>query len=61
MRFKYLNKGDTLFLEAHISRLCQFIDNRAKAEQELKYSEEMIKEIQQQIYEIQLRGYPLDS
>ena len=52
MRFKYLTRNDKLYLEMHISRLCQLIDMRAKSLAMLNSAESEITECQQKIYEL---------
>ena len=58
MRIKYLKKNDILYLEMHVSRLCQMIDNKAELEVRLKSTNDKIRIIQKQIYEIEDKGYP---
>ena len=60
MRFKYLKKNDILYLEMHISRLCEMIDNKAELEVRLKSTNDKIRIIQKQIYEIEDKGYQND-
>ena len=60
MRFKYLKKNDILYLEMHISRLCEMIDNKAELEVRLKSTNDKIRIIQQKLHEIEDKGYPND-
>jgi chaperonin cofactor prefoldin len=57
MNIKYLKKDDIFFLEMHISRLCQTIDNKEELEVRLKSTNDKIRIIQKQIYELEDKGY----
>ena len=60
MRIKYLKKNDILYLEMHISRLCEMIDNKAELEVRLKSTNDEIRIIQLKLHEIEEKGYQND-
>jgi len=60
MNIKYLKKDDIFFLELHISRLCEMIDNKAELEVRLKSTNDEIRIIQLKLHEIEEKGYQND-